>query len=132
MAVGIYFDQFLTSLITLITRGEKVMCLFWRGKWHNFIVQWKYLVYLENLIFNPQFLLSKKINSIEVHCLWNDVFDGEFARFSQSYIPFYIRSRAVSTYEVWVRFGTQVQVQDSVIFEKGGCGCGGTQQLKNY
>ena len=29
---------------------------------------------------------------------------------------------------VWVR----VRVRDSAIFEKGGCGCGGTRRLKNY
>ena len=37
----------------------------------------------------------------------------------------------VKTYEARVRFGTQVRVRDSAIFEKGGCGCGGTRRLKN-
>ena len=46
------------------------------------------------------------------------------------------------TYVAQVRFGIRVQVRvrvrvrmrvrDSTIFEKGGCGCGGTRQLKNY
>ena len=31
---------------------------------------------------------------------------------------------------IWVR--VRVRVRDSVIFEKGGCGCGGTRRLKNY
>ena len=33
-----------------------------------------------------------------------------------------------------MRFGIRVQVRDSAIFEKGGCGCrcGGTRRLKNY
>ena len=43
-------------------------------------------------------------------------------------------------YEARVRFGTRVrvwvrvrvQVQDSAIFEKVGCGCSGTRRLKNY
>ena len=44
----------------------------------------------------------------------------------------------VIIYVAWVRFGIWVQVrvrvrvQDSAIFEKGRCGCGETQQLKNY
>ena len=40
----------------------------------------------------------------------------------------------VLSYEARVHFRTQVQmrVRDSAIFEKSGCGCGGTQQLKNY
>ena len=42
----------------------------------------------------------------------------------------------VLSYEARVRFRTQVQVQvrvrDLAIFEKSGCGCGGTRQLKNY
>ena len=42
----------------------------------------------------------------------------------------------VMGYEAQVRFGTQVWVRvwvrDSAIFEKGGCGCGGTRRLKNY
>ena len=33
-------------------------------------------------------------------------------------------------YEAQVRFRTQVLVQDSAIFEKGECGCGGTWRLK--
>ena len=33
-------------------------------------------------------------------------------------------------YEARVCFGTRVQ--DLAIFEKGGCGCGGTRRLKNY
>ena len=37
-----------------------------------------------------------------------------------------------TTYVARVRFGIRVRVRDSEIFEKGGCGCGGTQQLKNY
>ena len=40
------------------------------------------------------------------------------------------------TYVARVRFGIRVrvrmQVRDSAIFEKGGCGCGGTRRLKNY
>ena len=40
------------------------------------------------------------------------------------------------TYEARVRFETRVRVRVrvrvSAIFEKGGCGCGGTRQLKNY
>ena len=39
-------------------------------------------------------------------------------------------------YEARVRFGTRVRVRvwvwDSAIFEKVGCGCGGTWRLKNY
>ena len=35
-------------------------------------------------------------------------------------------------YVARVRFGTRVRVRDSAIFEKGGCGCGGTRRLKNY
>ena len=41
-------------------------------------------------------------------------------------------------YEAQVRFETRVpvrmrvRVRDLAIFEKGGCGCGGTRQLKNY
>ena len=37
------------------------------------------------------------------------------------------------TYVARVRFGirVRVRVRDSAIFEKGGCGCGGTRQLKN-
>ena len=40
----------------------------------------------------------------------------------------------VLTYEARVHFRTQVQmwVRDSAIFQNSGCGCGGTQQLKNY
>ena len=40
----------------------------------------------------------------------------------------------VLSYEARVRFRTQVQVRvrDLAIFEKSGCGCGGTRQLKNY
>ena len=44
----------------------------------------------------------------------------------------------VTTYESQVHFGTRVQVwvrvrvRDSVIFEKDGCGYGGTRRLKNY
>ena len=41
-----------------------------------------------------------------------------------------------NSYEVWVRFRIRVpvwiQVRDSVIFEKIGCGCGGVRQLKHY
>ena len=37
-----------------------------------------------------------------------------------------------TTYVAWVRFGIRVRVRDSAIFEKGGCGCGGTRRLKNY
>ena len=40
--------------------------------------------------------------------------------------------KCVLSYEVRVRFGTRVRMRDSAIFEKGGCGCGGTQRLKNY
>ena len=40
--------------------------------------------------------------------------------------------KSLKAYEAWVRFGTRVRVQDSIIFEKGGCGCSGTRQLKNY
>ena len=44
--------------------------------------------------------------------------------------------RWVAAYEAQVRFGPRVwvpvRVRDSAIFEKGGCGCGGTQRLKNY
>ena len=40
------------------------------------------------------------------------------------------------TYVARVRFGIRVRVRmrvrDSAIFEKGGCGCGRTQRLKNY
>ena len=38
------------------------------------------------------------------------------------------------SYEARVRFGTWVRVRvwDLAIFEKGGCGCGGTRRLKNY
>ena len=42
------------------------------------------------------------------------------------------------TYVARVRFGirvrvrVRVRVRDSAIFEKGGCGCGGTRRLKNY
>ena len=40
------------------------------------------------------------------------------------------------TYEARVRFGTwvrvRVRVRDLAIFEKVGCGCGGTRRLKNY
>ena len=40
------------------------------------------------------------------------------------------------TYVARVRFGIRVwvwmRVRDSAIFEKGGCGCGGTRRLKNY
>ena len=37
-------------------------------------------------------------------------------------------------YVAQVRFGirVRVRVRDSAIFEKGGCGCGGTRRLKNY
>ena len=39
-------------------------------------------------------------------------------------------------YEARVHFGTRVPVpvlvRDSAIFEKVGCGCGGTRRLKNY
>ena len=39
-------------------------------------------------------------------------------------------------YEARVRFETRVRVRvrvrDSAIFEKVGCGCGGTRRLKNY
>ena len=35
-------------------------------------------------------------------------------------------------YEARVCFGTRVQVRNSAIFEKVGCGCGGTRRLKNY
>ena len=35
-------------------------------------------------------------------------------------------------YVARVRFGIRVRVRDSAIFEKGGCGCSGTRQLKNY
>ena len=35
-------------------------------------------------------------------------------------------------YEAWVRFGTRMGVRNLTIFEKGGCGYGGTRQLKNY
>jgi len=38
----------------------------------------------------------------------------------------------VLNYVARVRFGTRVQVRDSVVFEKIGCWCGGTQRLKNY
>ena len=38
----------------------------------------------------------------------------------------------LKNYEAQVRFGTQVQVRDLAIFEKGGCGCDGTRRLKNY
>ena len=38
----------------------------------------------------------------------------------------------VLIYEARVCFGTQVRVRNSVIFEKCGCGCGGTWRLKNY
>ena len=41
-------------------------------------------------------------------------------------------ARNISDYEAWVRFGTWVWVRDSAIFEKVGCGCGGTWRLKNY
>ena len=37
-----------------------------------------------------------------------------------------------TTYVARVRFGIRVRVRDSAIFEKGGCGCGGTRRLKNY
>ena len=33
-------------------------------------------------------------------------------------------------YEAQVRFGTWVRVRDLAIFEKVGCGCGGTRRLK--
>ena len=40
------------------------------------------------------------------------------------------------TYVARVRLGIRVRVRmrvrDSAIFEKGGCGCGGTRRLKNY
>ena len=43
--------------------------------------------------------------------------------------------KAMATYVARVRFGirvrVRVRVRDSAIFEKGGCGCGGTQRLKN-
>ena len=42
----------------------------------------------------------------------------------------------IESYEARVHFGTRVRVRvrvrDSVIFEKGGCGYGRTQRLKNY
>ena len=40
----------------------------------------------------------------------------------------------IGHYEARVRFGTRVRVRvrDSAIFEKVGCGCGGTRRLKNY
>ena len=44
----------------------------------------------------------------------------------------------VRTYEARVHLGTRVRVRvrvlvrDSAIFEKVGCGCGGTRRLKNY
>ena len=37
---------------------------------------------------------------------------------------------SVVAYVARVRFGIRVRVRDSAIFEKGGCGCGGTQRLK--
>lgn len=42
------------------------------------------------------------------------------------------QGKRIKTYEARMRFGTQVWVQDSAIFKKGGCGCSGTWQLKNY
>ena len=37
---------------------------------------------------------------------------------------------SVVAYVAQVRFGIRVRVRDSAIFEKGGCGCGGTRRLK--
>ena len=46
-----------------------------------------------------------------------------------------VMSCYVMYYVARVRFGIRVRVRmrvrDSVIFEKGGCGCGGTRRLKN-
>ena len=51
-----------------------------------------------------------------------------------TFLNFHRRQTFVYGYEAWVRFGTRVQVQvrDSAIPEKVGCGCGGTRRLKNY
>ena len=47
-----------------------------------------------------------------------------------------VAKKELLSYEARVRFETRVRVRvrvrDSAIFKKGGCGCGGTQQLKNY
>ena len=42
--------------------------------------------------------------------------------------------KCLVSYVARVRFGirVRVRVQDSAIFEKGGCGCDGTRRLKNY
>ena len=45
-----------------------------------------------------------------------------------------LMGHSYKVYEARVRFGTRVRVRvrDSIIFEKGGCGCGRTRRLKNY
>ena len=47
-----------------------------------------------------------------------------------------VAKKELLSYEARVRFETRVRVRvrvrDSAIFKKGGCGCGGTRQLKNY